>query len=154
MSADGCFSISFGKTLLLIVPKRLSFTLYFHQIFFLFPHMGKFYLRKPLFQWYQSFMTLWLFYKVFHWFIEPSKPLLLLEAATRGVLQKKLFLKIHRKIPVLECLFNKVAGSKRYSFLWILRNFQDHLFWKTSENGCFCLVSLPSLTDNVCFGEH
>ena len=23
-------------------------------------------------------------------------------------------------------------------FLWILRNFLEHLFWRTSANGCFC----------------
>ena len=25
-------------------------------------------------------------------------------------------------------------------FLWILRNFYGHLFWRTSANGCFCLI--------------
>ena len=64
------------------------------------------------------------------------------EAATRGVLQKNVFkflkfCKIHRKTPVLESLFNKVAGFqacillKRYSnagvFLWNLKNICERL---------------------------
>ena len=36
--------------------------------------------------------------------------------------------------PVLESLFNKVSGLK----VWISRNFEEHLFWRTSANGCFC----------------
>ena len=58
------------------------------------------------------------------------------------------FCKIHRETPVLKSLFNKVAGLrpatswKRDSdtgvFLWILRNFLEHLFWSISANDCFC----------------
>ena len=64
---------------------------------------------------------------------------------------KQVFLKfcnIHRKIPVLESLFNKVAGLQRvtlskketlvqmfsYEFLKILR----HVFLSTPPGDCFC----------------
>ena len=80
------------------------------------------------------------------------------EAASGGVLLKKVFLKILLYSQESTCvwvfLINKVAGLKanllkrrlatllkRNSntdiFLWILRNFQEHLIWKTSANGCF-----------------
>ena len=51
------------------------------------------------------------------------------------------FCKTHRKTLVREYLFRKFAGlqPKRDSstgvFLWILRNFQEPLLWKTSMNG-------------------
>ena len=50
----------------------------------------------------------------------------------------------------LRCrLFNKFAGLKAgnllergsntgAAFLWILRNFKEHLFWRASANGCSC----------------
>ena len=52
---------------------------------------------------------------------------------------------IHRNSPVLEYLFNKVAVLKvcnfiekrpehRYTFLWILRNFEEYLFCRISAN--------------------
>ena len=57
------------------------------------------------------------------------------------------FCNIHRETPVLESLFNKVAGlrsatllkenSSTGAFLWILRNFWEHLIWRTFANGCF-----------------
>ena len=66
---------------------------------------------------------------------------------------KKLFLKSMQYLqetPVLESLFNKVAGVqvirpstllKRDSntgiFLWILQNIYEHLFWRTYAIGCF-----------------
>ena len=37
---------------------------------------------------------------------------------------------------MFESLFNKVAAP-RALFLWNLRNIKEHLFWKTSTNGCF-----------------
>ena len=53
-----------------------------------------------------------------------------------------------RKTPVLESLFNKVAVlnlelyQKRDTgtgiFLWIFRNFQEYLFYKTPLDDCFC----------------
>ena len=55
---------------------------------------------------------------------------------------------IHRKTPVLESPFNKVAVwrpstlLKRESntgfFLWILGHFKEDLFWRTSANDSFC----------------
>ena len=30
-------------------------------------------------------------------------------------------------------------------FLWILRNFQEYLLWKTSANGCFCALKSPEI---------
>ena len=30
-------------------------------------------------------------------------------------------------------------------FMWNLRNFQEHLFWRTSANGCFCLQFLCNM---------
>ena len=43
------------------------------------------------------------------------------------------FRNIHRKTPVLESLFNKVVS---------LSKLLEHWFWRTSANGCFCLVRL------------
>ena len=43
------------------------------------------------------------------------------------------FCNIHRKPPVL--------ASNNFNtgiFLWILRNFQQQLIWRTSSKGCFC----------------
>ena len=59
------------------------------------------------------------------------------------------FCNIPRKTPVLKLLFSKViqswrsaillkGGSNTGVFLWILQNFSDHLFWRTSAKGCFC----------------
>ena len=31
--------------------------------------------------------------------------------------------------------------SNTVIFLWNLRNFEEHLFWRTSANDCFCFVS-------------
>ena len=35
--------------------------------------------------------------------------------------------------------------SKTSVFLWILQNFSEHLFWKTSMYGCFCKTPLSSI---------
>ena len=32
--------------------------------------------------------------------------------------------------------------SNTTAFLWILLNLYEHLFWKTSANNCFCLMTL------------
>ena len=51
------------------------------------------------------------------------------KAATRGALQKMLFLKIcniHRRTPVLMSLFNKVAGLRACNF--IKKRFQHRCF--------------------------
>ena len=82
------------------------------------------------------------------------------EAATRNVLYKKVFLMIsqfHRKTPVLESLFDKVADLKPWTLLkrdsktgvllWNLRNFSAHLFWRTSANDC--ASDLPKLISLV-----
>ena len=64
-------------------------------------------------------------------------------SAKKGVLKK--FHKFHRKTPVLESFYNKIADhfspvtllkrdSYTWFFLWNLRNFLDHLFWRTSAN--------------------
>ena len=55
----------------------------------------------------------------------------------------------------LEPLFNKVAEvkpcnfiqnrSQHRFFLWILRTFNEHLFWRTSANRYFCLFQVNSL---------
>ena len=39
--------------------------------------------------------------------------------------------------------------SQDRCFLVILRNFQEHLFWRTSTNGCFCCY-LVTLTQVQC----
>ena len=61
------------------------------------------------------------------------------------------FRNIHRKILAVESLKScvgvwRIGGtfSKRdFStgvFLWILRNFSEHLFWETPTKGCFCIA--------------
>ena len=55
---------------------------------------------------------------------------------------------LHRKTPALESLFNKVAGLKACNFfkgdsntgvfLWNIRDFSEHIFWRTSVTNCFC----------------
>ena len=56
-----------------------------------------------------------------------------LEAATEGVLWEKLFLKIsqYSKERFRPATLLK-TGSNTGVFLWILRNFQEHLFRRTS----------------------
>ena len=60
------------------------------------------------------------------------------EAATGGVLWKKLFLKT---LQYLQESCRPAILLKRSSntgvFLWILQNFWEHLFWRTSADGCF-----------------
>ena len=61
------------------------------------------------------------------------------------------FRKCHRKTPVLESFLMKFQAwrsttllkrdSNTVIFLWNLRHFEEHLFWGTSANGCFCFVS-------------
>ena len=90
----------------------------------------------------------------------PQFPLVLnmsditLEVANGGVLYKKAVLKnlaIFRGKQLCRSLFLTKAArpatlSKTHSntgaFLWILLNFQEHLFWKTSANGYFCNSSV------------
>ena len=38
----------------------------------------------------------------------------------------------------LQVLFKKAL----FIFVWIWRNFKEHLFWKTSSNDCFCMQYL------------
>ena len=79
------------------------------------------------------------------------------EQSSGGVLQNrcsKRFCNIHRKTPVLEFLFNKVAGLKACNF--IKQKFQPSrfpmniaklfrpLFRRTSPDGCFCKCALES----------
>ena len=70
------------------------------------------------------------------------------EATTPVVFYKKIcsykLRKFHRKTPILESLLNTFwrpvlkRDSNTGAFLWNLRNFQEHLFWRTSANDCFC----------------
>ena len=66
------------------------------------------------------------------------------------------FHKIHRKTAVSESLFLiklQASGLQRYKktdsgtgvFLWILRNFQGHLFYRTPLDDCFWLFPATSL---------
>ena len=69
------------------------------------------------------------------------------EAAIADVLQNRcsqIFRKFHRKAPVLESLFDKVATFKAYNFikkrlqhnfLWNLRNFEVHIFLQDNSGG-------------------
>ena len=64
------------------------------------------------------------------------------ESATRGVLQEKVFLETSQNSQANICasLFvNKVAGQAfgTGAFLWILRNFHEHLFYRISPDDCF-----------------
>ena len=61
------------------------------------------------------------------------------EAATVGVLYKKVFLKISQ---ILQA--NTFVGASlikfetpTHVFLWNLRNFEEHLSWRTAANDCF-----------------
>ena len=72
-----------------------------------------------------------------HWCF-PGKFMNFSEAATGGVLWKKLFSKISqysqescRPATLLK------RDSNTGVFLWIWRNFYKYLFWRTSANGCF-----------------
>ena len=59
------------------------------------------------------------------------------EAATGGVLWKKMFLKIsHYWQESCRPATLSKRGSNTVAFLWILLFFQEHLFWGTSANGC------------------
>ena len=69
------------------------------------------------------------------------------EAATASILWKKLFLKTSqysqescRPATLLK------RDSNTGFFLWILRNFQEHLFWRTSVN--HCLWSFKTATEH------
>ena len=57
---------------------------------------------------------------------------------------KKIFVKnfrnINRKTPLLEFLFKNFIKKRLGAFLWILRNFQEHLFRKISGNAFFWLT--------------
>ena len=61
------------------------------------------------------------------------------EATTRGVLWKKVFLKILQNSQ--ENTYARVSFLKRDSgtgvFLWILQNFQEHFFYRTPLDNCF-----------------
>ena len=59
------------------------------------------------------------------------------EAATASVLWKKLFLKTsqHSQESCRPATLLKRDSNTGF-FLWILRNFQEHLFWRTSVNHC------------------
>ena len=77
---------------------------------------------------------------------------------------KKLFLKISQYSQETTCVgvcFNKAAEKKetptQVFHLWLLRNFQEHLFWKRSTDGCFSyLITQPWIkviyyTDSQCY---
>ena len=78
-----------------------------------------------------------------------SKALELSEAVVQGCSVKKVFLKFTGKHLCQSLFFNEVAGSglqfylKRGSsagvFLWILRNFEEHLLLQNTSGGSFRL---------------
>ena len=73
----------------------------------------------------------------------------MLKAATRAAVYKKVVLKKLAKFTGVHLcqslFFNKVAGQQLYLkrdpdtgvFLWILQNFQEHLFYRTPLDDCF-----------------
>ena len=93
------------------------------------------------------------------------------EGATVGAIKKGVLKKKNRKAPVLECFCNKVAGLRSATlwktdssagvFLWILRNFKKHLFYKPTpvlNLRCFLQLSnfwhvLVSYTRSQCENE-
>ena len=40
-----------------------------------------------------------------------------------------------------------VGDSNTDASLWILRNFREHLFWRTTATGCFCILLKISIKD-------
>lgn len=42
-----------------------------------------------------------------------------------------------KSIPII---YSNTVVSSTGVFLWVLSNFQEHLFWKSSANGCFWLL--------------
>ena len=69
------------------------------------------------------------------------------------------FRKIHRKTPALETFLIKKdlqpasflkRDSNTSAFLWSLRNFSEHLFWRTSASGCFRRCSIKKLFLKFC----
>ena len=48
------------------------------------------------------------------------------------------FRKIHREKPVLESIFNTVAGQCICFPMDVVRFLRTSIFWETSGNGCFC----------------
>ena len=72
-----------------------------------------------------------------HWCF-PGKFMNFSEAATEGVLWKKVFLKFwHYSQETCRPATLLKRGSNAGASFWILRNFAKHLFWKKSANGCF-----------------
>ena len=76
------------------------------------------------------------------------------EAVVQRCSEKKLLLKLLAEFTgkhLCWSLFNKVSclqtcnfikrDSNTGVFLWILRNFEEHLFWRTSMDDCFCISS-------------
>ena len=51
-----------------------------------------------------------------------------------------------KKLQAFRHSFLLKRGSKIGVFQWILRYFQEHLFWRTSANGCFFMVSWTALS--------
>ena len=75
------------------------------------------------------------------------------EFCKKGILRN--FAKFTGKNLSQSLFFNKVAGLRFATllkkdpctgvFLWILRNFQEHLFYRTPLDYCFCTVALWSV---------
>ena len=63
------------------------------------------------------------------------------EAATKGILWKKMFLEISKNSQE-----NKERDSGTGVFLWILRSFLEHLFYRTPLDDCFWLFLRDSVT--------
>ena len=73
----------------------------------------------------------------------------------KNVVHKNFAIFTGKHLCSLESLFNKVPGLKPRNFiqnrlqhrffLWILQNFKEHLFWRTSANRYFSLFLVNSL---------
>ena len=97
-----------------------------------------------------------LFFSLFRWFLSSLFQDFILLEATISVLLKKVvltnFVIFTGEHLCWSLLFNKIAGVQACNFvkkdfntgvfLWILRNFPEHIFWKTLSNGCFSPFSL------------
>ena len=57
--------------------------------------------------------------------------------------------KIHSKTPVPESLFYIRRDSGTSILLWILRNFQEYLFYRTPPGVCFWKVRIQNYLNNI-----
>ena len=102
--------------------------------------------------WYSSFIStkyLWVVHGFHIVIVSRSSSKIkniLLEAATRGVLWKKVFLKVSQNSQENTCarvfFLIKLQATGLFSgvFLWILRNLKERLFYRTPLGDCFCVT--------------